>query len=103
MNISNKLFWVCMTIIVAVSIYVYSVQGEPQAPQEPQRYSVRINWLDGTHTTISNSDHVYVKDGFVVIRVLDEPLGIIYLPAFSVFSVLALDQTNVPNKTMTLQ
>lgn len=91
MSVNSRLFWICMCLLVAAMVFVYTVQAIPQ-PTEPRTslYTVLVNWLDGSTTTVS-SDHVYIKDGWIAIHVTQDPVGMMFLPAFSVSSVTALE------------
>jgi len=91
MGVNSRLFWICMSLIAAAMIFVYTVTATPQQP-EPRTgdYTVVVTWLDST-TTIVSSDHVYIKGGWLAIHVTQEPVGMLFIPSLSVSYVSALD------------
>ena len=91
MEVNSRLFWVCMALIVAAMVFVYTAQAVPtQLPEPRTDYTVIITWLDNTTTTVA-SDHVDLKNGWVAIHVTQDPVGMLLIPELSVSFISALE------------
>ena len=91
MKANSRLFWICMGLIVVAMVFVYTVRATPQTGPRFNDYTVIVNWLDGSTTTVA-SDHVYMKDGWIAIHVTQDPVGMLFIPAFSVSHISALEK-----------
>ena len=91
MRMNSRLFWICMGLLVAAMVFVYTVQAGPQSGPRLDNYVVIVTWLDDSITTVT-SDHVYIKDGWIAIHVTQHPVGMLFIPSFGVAHVSALEK-----------
>ncbi len=88
-----------MALIVAAMVFVYTAQAVPTQLPEPKTgdYTVIVDWLDGSTTTLA-SDNVYLKDGWIAISVTQDPVGMLFIPEFSVSYISALENPPVEDE-----
>jgi len=64
-------------------------------------HTVAIQWLDGRHTTV-RVDDISTDNGFLSLHVIDEPVGWMIIPAFSIHWIVAVESLSDPNDAKTL-
>ncbi len=52
--------------------------------------TVSIQWLDGNNTTV-RVDDISTNDGFLSLHIIDDPVGWMIIPAFSIHWIIAVE------------
>jgi len=79
----------------------YSLLPPPTPPPGNVAHTVSIQWLDGRNTTV-RVDDISTDNGFLSLHVIDEPVGWMIIPSFSIHWVVAVEPLSDPNDTKTI-
>jgi len=73
-------------VLLGVSILFIAATSQPAAVET----TVSIQWLDGKNTVV-RVDDINTDDGFLSLHVIDEPVGWMIIPAFSIHWIVAVE------------